>query len=370
MTQAANYARVISRVGRASRRSGLVLCSLVPAWSYGVASGSAALDRAAYAPVLRVGLLVTSTLVLAVGAYLAANLLIREADERESVEGLLLRKDARGPAGRWALWYSALAITLVVEYLLAEQRPGTPSMTGVLSEPGAVVAAALGVGWLWPLLCDLASDRRVRSVPFSRTRGVPRVVREDDDVMGAVGRLSPPLLFAVVFVVAMFLATLVVGAHDVTKLLGGLGVTLLFVAGLLAAPGLLRAPGAMVEPLWLPRGYAMQTMLVARARPLVSIAHRMLAGLEVVAVGIVLGSVGSASSTMSRLAGEAVLLALLTGTTAAALRRLLWVWAPTSSNERPVLTDALDGRERNLLMLAGTALLLGASFSLAAVLSA
>jgi hypothetical protein len=357
-----------SRRRRALARWLLVAGSLLPMLGYGVVSGASRLDHSQSAPVLRSGLLVAITTVILVGAHLAGQLLTAEARERLRV-GPLLRREHDGPRGRWASWYSIVVLALAIEYLFAEQRPGQPSLAGMLSDPLPASLALVVLACAGPFLCALAADMPVASNPFSVTREA-HTIQEDEDVVGAIGRLSPPLLLSLAVVLAMFTATVAVGAYSVTKLIGGLGITALFVAGLLAAPGLLRAPGMAMEPLWLPRGYAIQVGLVVRLRRVVASARRVLLAVEVLSLAVALGSVASGSTSAVRSAGHLVLVAFLTGSTAAVLQRMLWLWAAQPSAAGPVLTDALAGRERQLLTLAGGALLLGACCSLAAVLSA
>ena len=348
-------------------RMALVCFSLFPTLGYGVAAGSVPLDHAQYASFARGGLLVLMVAVLVLGASCCGALLAREADAREAAIGRLLRRKGRGPAGRWAIWYVSLALGLLVEYVLDEQRPGSPSLIGVFHHPVSVGFGLATVSCAWLPLSDLAHARRVR--PLASARGSrPRVVREDDDVMGAIGRFSPPLLFSLVFVLAMCAATLAAGAHDPRRLLGGLGVMFLFIAALLMAPQLLLAAGAAVEPRWLRRGYHLQVMVMARLRVVLSVARRALVGIVVLVVGLTIGSVGSASGSALHAAGEVALAGSFAGVGAWSLRRVLWVWAPGRSASGPVLAEVLAGRERLLVGLAGVALFMGASVSLAAVL--
>jgi hypothetical protein len=297
--------------------------------------------------------------------------LARIADEREAWSGPLLRKKAVGPPRRWAIWMATLSTACVVSYLLNEHRPAAATLADLLpARVLDVIVVAVGVGLLSLYLGDLSAGRGTRIWPWSGAVPSDRDVRDDDDVIGAISRMSPPLLFAMSLVLMMFIATYIVGVYEPSKLLGGFGVLGLFGAGLLAAPALLRAQGESVEPAWRSRWYEVQRSAVARLRVFVVCTHRIIVVAQIAVLGIVLGASTSGNYRASATAGKLTLTAILVAMLGLVLSRILWVWAPHPQGEGPICTDALASREHELMRLAGWALVVGSLCSLVAVLIA
>jgi hypothetical protein len=325
--------------------------SVVIACASGVLTGLRGLDRLAVAPWVRSVILLGALTCLAAVAWLVSRTLEKTADEKEASSGPLLRKKVVGPPRRWAIWISTLSTACVVSYLLNEHRPATSTLVDLL--PANVL--------------DLAASARTRTWPWSWPAQSDRPIREDDDVIGAISRMSPPLLLAMCLALTMFVATYFVGVYEPTKLLGGFGVLGLFAAGLLAAPALLRVQGAAMEPVWRQRGFDAQRHALARMRVFVVRAHRILVVVQVVLLGVALGTMTSGSVRAvppSRLSFAAI----IAGIVGFVLARMLWRWTPNSTDEGPICTDVLASREHQLMELAGWALVIGSICSLTAVL--
>jgi hypothetical protein len=342
--------------------------SVVVASASGVLTGLRGLDHLAVAPWVRSAILLGALTCLAAVAWLVSRTLERIAGGREASSGPLLRKKVVGPPRRWAIWISTLSTTCVVSYLLNEHRPATPTLVDL--SPACVLDVAVvivGIGLVRPYIRDLAVGARTRTWPWSWPARSDRPIREDDDVIGAISRMSPPLLFAMCLALTMFVATYVVGVYEPTKLLGGFGVLGLFTAGLLAAPALLRVQGAAIEPVWRQRGFDTQRHAVARMRVFVVHTHRILVVVQVVLLGFTLGAMTSGSVRAVPL-GRLSFIAIIVGIVGFVLARMLWQWAPSSADEGPICTDVLASREHQLMKLAGWALVIGSICSLAAVL--
>jgi hypothetical protein len=345
----------------------LGMLSAVLALAVGVGEGADTLERHSFAPLVHAALFAAAAGVLGVLTGSVTRLLAREADAAEGHRGLLLRSQVAGPSARWTIWLSAVAVCCATGYFVGE----VDAPTGATHAPLTVllVIVAVGLAGLSPWLTALARGHRAGVLPW-RAHDAGRVVREEDDLIGAIARLSPPLLLALAVVAAMCVATLAVAVVDPWRLWGGVGVIGLFVAALLAAPGLLRAPGALLEPRWLDRGYAAQLRLVTRLRPRVRGLHRVLVAFEVATLGVGLGLVFSGQHRFVGFAAKLLLDAAVAGGIVSVFARVLWLWSPVPPSGPPVLTDVLLGRERQLLAAAGVALVIGAVSSLVAVLSA
>jgi hypothetical protein len=342
--------------------------SVVIACASGVLTGLRGLDRLAVAPWVRSVILLGALTCLAAVAWLVSRTLEKTADEKEASSGPLLRKKVVGPPRRWAIWISTLSTACVVSYLLNEHRPATSTLVDLLPANVLDVAVVIvGIGLVRPYVRDLAASARTRTWPWSWPAQSDRPIREDDDVIGAISRMSPPLLLAMCLALTMFVATYFVGVYEPTKLLGGFGVLGLFAAGLLAAPALLRVQGAAMEPVWRQRGFDAQRHALARMRVFVVRAHRILVVVQVVLLGVALGTMTSGSVRAvppSRLSFAAI----IAGIVGFVLARMLWRWTPNSTDEGPICTDVLASREHQLMELAGWALVIGSICSLTAVL--
>ncbi len=189
-------------------------------------------------------------------------------------------------------------------------------------------------------------------------------------MIGAISRMSPPLLLAMFLALTMFIVTYIVGVYEPAKLLGGFGVLGLFGAGLLAAPALLRAQGAAVETAWRLRWYDAQRGAVVRLRVFIVYTHRTIVVAQVAVLGVALGAVTSGSYRTWVAAAKLILVAIVAAMLGFALARMLWVWASHPPDEGPICTDVLASREHELTRLAGWALVFGSVCSLAAVLIA
>lgn len=282
--------------------------------------------------------------------------------------GRLLRKQVAGSRRRWAIWISGLSMACVVAYLLNEHRPAVPTLIDLLpARAFDVVVAILGVSLITPYIYDLVVGQRLRLLPWSRAVSVSRPIRDDDDVMGELSRMSPPLLVAIFLVFAMFVATYAVGVYEPIKLLGGLGVVGLFTAGLCAAPALLSVQGAAIEPTWRVHFFDAQRRVVAKLRRFVVCAHRSIVVTQVVWLGVTLGAItaGSKQAAVPHKLSGGVIVAGIVGY---ALARILWQWDPNPEDDEPIYTSVLASREHKLMRLAGWALAFGSVCSLVAVL--
>jgi hypothetical protein len=352
-------------------RAGWVVLSLLVASASGVVTGIRDLDGAAIAPWTRSAVLLASLAGLAGVACGASRTVARIADERERSAGYLLRKNAVGPPRRWATWITTLSTACAVSYLLNEHRPSASTLGDLLhARMLDIVALAVGAGLIGPYIRDLSEGRRTRGWPWSGSLASNRAIREDIDIIGAISRMSPPLLFAMFLALVMFVATFTVGVYEPTKLLGGFGVLGFFVAGLLAAPALLRVQGESIELVWRSRWYDTQRRVVARLRMVIVFAHRIVAVVQVAVVGAVLGAVTSGSYRGSVGIGTLTLVAFFAAMLSFVLSHMLWLWMPRRPDEEPIGTDALGSHEQDLMRLAGWALVIGSICSLVAVLIA
>lgn len=347
------------------------MLSLLVVGACGVLTGMRRLDGTAGAPWVRAGVLLGALVCLAAIAAGVSRVLVRIADVAEAKSRLLLRKDAIGPCRRWAIWITTAAAACVVSYLLNEHRPAMPTFADLLPARAIDIAIlACGIGLVTPYVRDVAAGVPTRGWPWSSPARPQRLVREDDDVMGAIGRMSPPLLIAIGLALLMLVATCGVGAYRPAKLLGGFGVLGLFAAGLFAAPTLLRAQGEAIGAVWIKRWYPAQWRFMLALRPAVSRAHQTVVASQVLLLGIALGMTASGSDRTLLASARLVLAALIAAICGFVLARVLWVWAVCPTEEGPICTDVLLSRERDLTRLAGWALAAGSVCSLAAVLLA
>lgn len=345
--------------------------SFAVAGASGVITGMRGLDRATAAPWARSAVLLGALACLAAVTRCASHTLARTADEHEASSGPLLRKKAVGPPRRWAMWMAILSTACGVSYLLNEHRPSAPTLADLLPARALdVVVVVVGVRLMAPYICDLAAGGRTRMRPWSQAVRSGRPIREDDDVIGAISRMSPPLLFALYLAFAIFAATYIVGIHEPAKLLGGFGVLGLYVAGLCAAPALLRAQGEPIEPVWRSRWYDAQRSAVVRLRVFIVYAHQIIVVAQVAVLGVVLGAVTSGSYRAWVATAKLTLVAIVAAMFGFVLARMLWMWAPHPPDEGPICTDVLASRKHGLLRLAGWALVVGSVCSLVAVLIA
>jgi hypothetical protein len=328
------------------------------------------LDGAQVAPWTRSLVLLGALACLTVVTWGVSRTLAR-ITEREASSGPLLRKKAMGPPRRWAMWMSTLYTACVVSYLLNEHRPTTPMLADLLpARAFDVVVVVLGAGLVMPYICDLSAGGHTRTWPWSEAVPSGRHIREDDDVIGAISRMSPPLMFAMCLALMMFIVTYIVGVYEPAKLLSGFGVLGLFGAGLLAAPALLRVQGESLEPAWRLRWYEAQRSAVVRLRVLIVYAHRIIVVAQVAMLGVVLGAATTGSYRASVAADKLTLAAIIAGVLGFALSHMLWMWAPHPPDEGPICTDVLALHERELMRFAGWALVVGSLCSLVAVLIA
>jgi hypothetical protein len=339
--------------------------SLVVVCASGVGTGLRWLDRSAAAPWARSGILLVGLILLATLARAVSTSLATRVELDEARTGPPLRKNAIGPSRRWAIWISSASIACMTSYLLNEHRPARLGLVPARALDVLVVAA--GSTLLTPYILDVYRGRRPRRWPLSPPKHVHYQVREDDDVVGAISRMSPPLLFAMFLAFFMFIAIYIVGIHDPSKLLGGLGVLGLFCAGLLAAPTLLHAQAEEIEPVWRARWYDKQRDAVAGLRPAIVTTHRIVIATQVALTGGALGVITSGSGWVSTFT-KMVTIALVLGLAGFVFARTLWLWAPDHSDEGPICTDVLIPRTEKLTRLAGWALACGSLCSLAAVL--
>jgi hypothetical protein len=368
-----NDGRQISRLLAVVRvylaRSGWVVLSFVITTASGVFTGLRSFDHLAGGSLVRSAIVLGALCCLAAVTRGVSNTIEKTLDDKEAVLcRSLLRKGVVGPRRRWATWVSGLSTACVVAYLLNEHRPATPTLADLLpARVFDVVVAVLGVSLITPYVYDLAVGQRQRLLPWSRAVSVDRPIRDDDDVMGALSRMSPPLLVAMFLVLAMFVATYAVGVYEPIKLLGGLGVIGLFTAGLLAAPALLLVQGTAIEPTWRVRFFDAQRQAVASLRGLVVYAHRIIVVTQVVWLGVTLGAItaGSRRAALPHVLSGGVIVAVIVGFV---LARILWQWDPNPEDNEPIYTSVLASREHKLIRLAGWALAFGGVCSLVAVL--
>lgn len=333
----------------------------------GVLSGLRALDRTAGAPLLRSTVFLISLGGLAAVSYGVSHTIEKTLDTRESTSGTLLRKKVAGPRAHWAIWIATLSTACTVSYLLNEHRPAEPTLAALLpAHLIDVVVVALGATLVTPCILGLAKRGKLQPPHWPRA-GLHRPVRDDDDIVGAISRMSPPLLAAMFLALAMFIATYAVGIYEPKKLLGGFGVLGLFLAGLFAAPSLLRVQDIVIEPQWRLRVFDIQRRIAARVRKFVVYVHRTLVSIQVVWLGLGLGTVTSGNLRVKPPSWLSPL-GVIAGGVGFMLARILWQWDPHPREQGPISTDALASRESQLLRLAGWALMVGSICSLVAVL--
>jgi hypothetical protein len=349
-------------------RAGWAGLSLLVASASGVVTGMRDLEGAAIAPWIRSVVLLGSLACLAAIAHGASRTVARIADKQEGATGSLLRKQAVGPPRRWAMWMATMSTACVVAYLMNEHRSFTLTLADLPACLVNVVVVIAGIGLVTPYLRDLSAGKRTRAWPWSGSVASNRDIQEDVDIIGAISRMSPPLLFAMFLALMMFVATFTVGVYEPVKLLGGFGVVGFFVAGLLAAPALLRAQGESIDAAWRSRWYDAQQRVVARLRVFTVYIHEIMVMVQIAILGVVLGAATSGSYLASREIGSLTVAATLVAILGFVLSHSLWIWRPHQPNEEPIVTDALDSYEHVLMRLAGWALVVGSLCSLIAVL--
>jgi hypothetical protein len=330
----------------------------------GVGTGLRGLDGSA-APWVRSGILLSGLALLVMLTRTVNSYLAKDVERWETLTKPPLRKKVVGSFRRWAIWMSTACTACAAAYLLNEHPSGKPSL--VPARVGDVIAIAAGAALVAPYIVDLFHGSLPRSWPWSRPELVDRKLRESDDVIGAISRMSPPLLFAMGLAFIMFIAVYIVGIYEPVKLLGGFGVLGLFCAGLLAAPSLLQAQATEIEPLWRARWYARQRKAAVDLRDAVAKTHRVAIVTQVALMGGALGFVTSGSGRAST-AARMMMIAFVLAVAGFALARALWMWAPSQSDQEPICADALIPRADELMRLAGWALVGGSLCSLAAVL--
>lgn len=349
-------------------RAAWALVSFIVATLSGVLSGLRVLDHMTGAPLLRSTVFLISLGGLAAVSYGVSHTVEKTLNNRESTTGTLLRKKVAGPRARWAIWIATLSAACTASYLLNDHRPAEPTLAALLpAHLLDVVVVALGASLVTPCILALAK-RGKRQPPLWPRAGWNRPVRDDDDIVGAISRMSPPLLAAMFLAVAMFIAIYVVGLHEPKKLLAGFGVLGLFLAGLFAAPSLLRVQDIAIEPQWRLHVFDMQRRIAARVRRFAAHAHRTLVTIQVIWLGLGLGVVTSGNFRVKPPAWLAPL-GVIAGGVGFMLARILWQWDPHPEEQEPISTDALASRESQLLRFAGWALIVGSVCSLVAVLS-
>lgn len=353
-------------------RAGWALLSVVVALACGVLTGLRGLDGATIAPWVRSVVLLASVAALAAVACGASRTVVKIADERERLAEVLLRKDAVGPPRRWAIWIATLSTACVVSYLLNEHRPRVAATLGALLPARIldIVVFVIGIGLVAPYVYDLAEGRSTRTWPWSGSVESNRAIREDVDVIGAISRMSPPLLFAMFLALIMFVTTFVVGTYEPAKLLGGFGLLGFYVAGLFAAPALLLAQEESIGRVWRSRWYESQRRFVARLRVFIVITHGVIVVLQVASMGVVLGAFTSDSYLGPGRISTLTLVAIVVAMLGFVLSHALWLWRPDQPEKQPICADALGSYHHDLMRIAGLALVFGSVFSLVAVLIA
>lgn len=256
----------------------------------------------------------------------------------------LLRRIGRRPSWVSASGLAVAGMACVVAFVV--NNPATALDVGV-----SFVAAAL----LLPVVVAVA--RRRPSVPAH-----PR-----DDALGAISRFSPSLLGAVLFGFAMYMLSLILGSHDPRKLVGGLGVVLLFSGGILASPAILIALGKPVEPRWHSHWYAKQLAVAGRLRIATIVVHRVATCAQVLLASYWLGyrtagAIPPADLTVIQIWLFAAGASLVAG-------RMRRAWGPVSAGAAPITTDMLEQHTQDLVRLGGLALALGSVFALTALLT-
>lgn len=218
-----------------------------------------------------------------------------------------------------------------------------------------VGVSIVAVGLLLPVLISVA--RRRPSVPMH-----PR-----EDALGAVSRLSPSLLGAVLLGFAMYMLSLAFGSHDPLKLVGGLGVVLLFGGGILVTPAILIVPGQRVEQQWRTGWYAKQLVIAERLRIVTVVVHRVATCSHVFLASYWLGHITAGVRPPADLIVIQVWLfaagaALIAG-------RMRRAWGPVPADAPPITTDVIEEHAPDLALLGGAAFALGSVLSLIALLT-
>ena len=357
-----------AHVGLWAARVGCAALSFLIACACGVVTGLRALDHAASAPWIRAAIVLGALVGTAVVARCAGVTLKRTAKLRVDAAGTLLRRQALGPPRRWAIWLSTSSLACIAAYFLNEHRPARPGPRDLLpARPLDVVVALIGLGIVAPYMNDLADGTPVRIWPWSAKPARDCHIREDLDIFGVISRLSPPLLFALFLAVVMYLVALGAGAHNLAKLFGGFGVTSVFVAGVLAAPALLRAQEHWVEERWRSRWYPKQLLLAWQVRSYLSLAHQLIVVGQVLVWGVALGTLVAGRPRVWHVMAKPTTVSIPMALLGWLLIRMLWTWARDPLEPKPVDTEAMLARQRELTQLAGYALVIGTLCTLVAV---
>jgi hypothetical protein len=287
----------------------------------------------------------------------------RDLDARERVRGGPLRRRATLAAPRrWALWLTTNAVAVGAGYLtLATDADHTSDLISV--GPLDVAVLLVGAAIIAPYLFDLAAGVTTRREPFG-SRGTTRTFVEEPNVMGAISRMSPTLVFFITLAAAEWLATWLAGVHDARKLVGGLGFVAMTAAGVLTAPTIITSFGDF-ESRWRSDWYVLQLRIAEYLRRATLATRALLRVLQVVTLG---GVTGAPSTLSSKQVGALSLTFVLAVLTAHGLTRILWLWAPTCPDTEPIGATALKEHEQSMLRVAAIALAFGSVASLAAIL--
>lgn len=251
--------------------------------------------------------------------------------------------------GRLRSWVSASALTIAGMTCVVAFVVNNPTTTL------DIVVSLVAMGLLLPVVIAVAARRP--SVPAH-----PR-----DDALGAVSRLSPPLLGAVLLSFVMYMLSLILGSHDPAKLVGGLGVVLLFGGGIIASPAMLIAAGKRVESRWRSGWYGRQLAVAERLRIATVVVHRVATCTQVLLASYWLGHVTAGTRPPAGLVVVQVwLFAVGASLVAGRMRR---AWAPVRAGAPPITAGVLGRHAQDLALLGGPAFALGSVLSLVALLA-
>jgi hypothetical protein len=290
----------------------------------------------------------------------------RELDLREQAHGgPLRRRSTLAAPRRWTLWLATTSVSLGAGYLLLVHDANHSSAL-FPTHPVDVLVCIGGLLIIGPYLCDLATGAITRRSPLA-THGPRRAYEPEPNVMGALARMSPTLLFFIMLMLIECVATWLVSVEQPVKLLGGLGFVAMTTAGVLAAPTVIAAFSDEVEPAWRSRWYSAQLRAAARIRDVLRYLRLVFRAIQVVALGLVLGASAALSSDQGGALSLAFVLSILAGH---GLTRMLWLWAPVEPDSEPIGAEALQQHERTMLRAAAIALAAGSVMSLAAILLA
>jgi len=251
--------------------------------------------------------------------------------------------------GRLPSWVSASALaiagmTCVVAFIVNNPTPTLDIIVWIVS-----------TGLLLPVVIAVAAGRP--SVP----------VHPRDDALGVMSRLSPPLLGAVLLGFVMYMLSLVLGSHDPAKLVGGLGVVLLFGGGILGSPAMLIALGDRVELRWRSEWYAKQLTVAEQLRIATVVVHRIATCAHVLLASYWLGHITAGTRPPADLVVVQIwLFAVGAALIAGRMRR---AWGPVQADAPPITAEGLERHAQDLAVLGGFAFALGSVLSLVALLA-